>query len=178
MLKKFLIKQLYESVIFPPKILENNIFLPMRPLEIAPFRCHVPEIHTNRTSTKPKGAKMKSLKIAAIVGTCALVAACAGRANSVAPVAVSATEFAGMSCEDTRAELETARERENALTRRQNNAATADAAGVFLVLLPLGSVFGGDVAGELAQAKGEADALERAVRANCRDEARSMGLDG
>lgn len=105
------------------------------------------------------------------------VTACAGRANSVAPVSVSATEFSGMSCADTRAELETARERENALTRRQNNAATADAAGVFLVLLPLGSVFGGDVSGELGQAKGEVDALERAVRINCRGEAEAMGAE-
>lgn len=121
---------------------------------------------------------MKVLQVSAIVLTCALVAACAGRANSVAPVSVSATEYSGMSCEDTRAELQTARERENALTRRQNNAATADAAGVFLVLLPLGSVFGGDVSGELGQAKGEVSALERAIRINCRDEAEAMGLEG
>jgi hypothetical protein len=59
--------------------------------------------------------------------------------------------------------LAVARERENALTRQQNNAATADAVGVFLLLVPAGSVFGGNVEGELAQAKGEVMALERAV---------------
>lgn len=120
---------------------------------------------------------MKALKYIGVAAFALSVAACAGRANSVAPVSVSATEYSGMTCEDTRAELASARERENALTRRQNNAATADAAGVFLVLLPLGSVFGGDVSGELAQAKGEVDALERAVRINCREEAESMGVD-
>ena len=38
----------------------------------------------------------------------------------------------------------------NALTKQQNNAATGDAASVFLFSLPLGSVFGADVEGELA----------------------------
>ncbi|MDA0359354.1 MAG: hypothetical protein O2835_09325 [Proteobacteria bacterium] len=38
----------------------------------------------------------------------------------------------------------------NALTKQQNNAATDDAASVFLFALPLGSVFGADVEGELA----------------------------
>ncbi|MCP2680307.1 hypothetical protein NHF45_12280 [Maricaulaceae bacterium NA33B04] len=120
---------------------------------------------------------MKYALFASAVLAASLVSGCAGRANSVAPVSVSATEYQGMSCEETRAELSSARERENALTRRQNNAATADAAGVFLVLLPLGSVFGGDVSGELAEAKGEADALERAVRINCQAEAEAMGVD-
>ena len=121
---------------------------------------------------------MKALKYAAMIGACALLTACAGRANSVAPVAVSSTEYAGWTCEDTRGELDAARQRENALARRQNNAATADAAGVFLVLLPLGSVFGGDVSGELAQAKGEVNALKRAVTANCRSEVEAMGVAG
>ena len=121
---------------------------------------------------------MKALKYAAMIGACALLTACAGRANSVAPVAVSSTEYAGWTCEDTRGELDAARQRENALARRQNNAATADAAGVFLVLLPLGSVFGGDVSGELAQAKGEVNALERSVTANCRSEVEAMGVAG
>ncbi|XBQ15133.1 MAG: hypothetical protein ABL308_09185 [Oceanicaulis sp.] len=110
---------------------------------------------------------MKKLMILAACCAAVSVAACASRANGVAPVSISATEYEGLSCEDTRAELDLARERESALTRRQNNAATADAVGVFLVLVPAGSVFGGDVSGELAQAKGEVRALERAVVTNC-----------
>jgi hypothetical protein len=111
-------------------------------------------------------------------GICLSLSACASRANSIAPVSVSATEYAALSCAETRDELRTARERENILVRRQNNAATADAAGVFLVLLPLGSVFGSDVSGELAQAKGEVNALERAVTLNCRAEEAAMGASG
>ena len=56
----------------------------------------------------------------------------------------------------------------HALTKSQNNAALADTVFVTLTLLPLGSVFGGDIEGELAQVKGEVLALEGAVRINCK----------
>ena len=73
-----------------------------------------------------------------------------------------------MSCDETKAALEQTRAKKNALTNQQNNAATGDAVGVFFVLLPVGSIFGADVEGELAQAKGEVLALEGAVTINCR----------
>jgi hypothetical protein len=96
-----------------------------------------------------------------------LLAGCATRASGVAPISISASEYQHLSCDEARAELANARERENALTRQQNNAATADSVGVFLLLVPVGSVFGSDVSGELAQAKGEVNALERAVPQRC-----------
>lgn len=58
----------------------------------------------------------------------------------------------------------------NALTNAQNNAATGDAVGVFLLLLPVGSIFGADKEGELAQAKGEVMALQGAISINCKGE--------
>jgi len=114
---------------------------------------------------------MEINKFACMVIASLVITGCAGRASSVAPANVSAEEYSGMSCDATRAERSSARDKNNSLTRKQNNAATMDAASVVLVLLPLGSVFGGDVSGELAQAKGELAALERAVRINCRTEA-------
>jgi len=106
------------------------------------------------------------------------LAGCATRASGVAPVSVSAVEFQGLTCEETRSRLASARERENALTRQQNNAATADAVSVFLFLVPLGSVFGADKEGELAEAKGEVNALERAVDINCKAEMEQMNSGG
>jgi hypothetical protein len=47
-------------------------------------------------------------------------------------------------------------------------ASRPDAIGVFLVLLPIGSAFGGDNEGVVAQYKGEVLALERAMGMNCR----------
>lgn len=105
--------------------------------------------------------------LSALAAVAMIVAGCATRASSVAPVAVSAVDYSRMSCGDARAQLITARERVNALSRSQNNAAVADAAGVFLLFLPVGSLFGGDKSGELAQAKGEALALERHITVNC-----------
>lgn len=108
---------------------------------------------------------MKSITCVTVAAL--MLAGCATRASSVAPVSVSAADYSSLSCQQSRDELQTARTRENALARRQNNAAVADAASVFLFLLPLGSVFGADVSGELAEAKGETNALERRVRDAC-----------
>jgi len=103
-----------------------------------------------------------------VVGMLALLLSnCASRASGVAPVAVASADYSQLSCADARAMLAQKREVENTLTRQQNNAALGDAAGVFLVLLPLGSVFGADKEGELAIAKGEVDALERHITVNC-----------
>tara|TARA_B100001057_G_C22276453_1_gene729002 strand:- start:154 stop:486 length:333 start_codon:yes stop_codon:yes gene_type:complete len=97
-----------------------------------------------------------------------LFASCASRASSIAPASVSALEYKELSCDETKGLLRDKREAENALTKKQNNAATGDAVGVFFVLLPVGSIFGADVAGELAEVKGEVNALERAVVQNCK----------
>ena len=92
---------------------------------------------------------------------------CASRASAIAPVAVASSDYKDLSCDEARALLTQKREIEIALTKQQNNAALGDAAGVFLVLLPLGSVFGADREGELAMAKGEVDALERRITVGC-----------
>jgi len=105
---------------------------------------------------------MKAIAVVAAAGL--VLSGCATRAASVAPVSISASDYSGLSCQEVRDELQTARVKEDALASRQNNAAVADAASVFLFLLPLGSVFGADVSGQLAQAKGETLALERQVR--------------
>ena len=97
-----------------------------------------------------------------------IFSACASRPSAVAPVAVSVVEYQTLTCDETKTLLAQKREEENALSRAQSNAATGDAASVFLFLLPLGSVFGADVEGELALAKGEVNALERAVPINCK----------
>lgn len=117
---------------------------------------------------------MKVSLVAAALVAAALASGCATRASGVAPIAISSAEYASLSCAEGRAQLQTARDRENALSRKQNNAATADAAGVFLLLVPVGSVFGSDVAGELAQAKGEVNALERHVSMRCAAEAQAL----
>ena len=96
------------------------------------------------------------------------LAGCASRASSIAPIAVPSANYAGLTCEETKQMLVVKQELQNSLTKSQNNAATGDAVGVFLVLLPVGSIFGADKEGELAQAKGEVIALNGAVSINCK----------
>jgi hypothetical protein len=103
----------------------------------------------------------------AIILSSLAVAGCASRASSIAPIAIPSANYKGLSCADTKISLEAHRAKLNALTNAQNNAATGDAVGVFFVLLPLGSIFGADKEGELAQAKGEVLALQGAVSINC-----------
>jgi hypothetical protein len=97
-----------------------------------------------------------------------VIAACTSRASSVAPTAIPSANYKGMSCEETKTALDQKTAKQIALSRSQNNAATADAIFVFLTLLPLASIFGGDKEGELAQAKGEVLALQGAVSINCK----------
>ena len=96
------------------------------------------------------------------------IAGCASRASSIAPTAIPSANYKGLSCAETKATLEQKRAKRNALTNKQNNAATGDAVAIVFTLLPLGSIFGADKEGELAQAKGEVLALEGAVSINCK----------
>lgn len=109
-------------------------------------------------------------KITGVFLICAAlpIAGCASRANSIAPVAVPSANYSGLSCEETKTQLAQRTAAQTALAKSQNNAATGDAIGVFLVLLPVGSIFGADKEGELAQAKGEVMALQGAVSINCK----------
>jgi hypothetical protein len=113
-----------------------------------------------------------NMKYALVFAASAMaLSGCATRASSVAPVSISASEYSTLSCSEAQAQRDAAYLKRAALERRQNNAALADVAAVALVALPLGSVFGADVEGELAQAKGEALALERATKIACDKEA-------
>lgn len=110
---------------------------------------------------------MKLFLIAGAMCAAFVVSGCATRASGVAPVSVSSNDYAKLSCDRQREELASARIKEEALRKKQNNAALLDAAGVFIALVPVGSLFGSDVEGELAQAKGETLALERSIKSNC-----------
>ncbi len=84
---------------------------------------------------------MKITTLCAVAAMALLTVGCAGRASSIAPVAIASTDYSNMSCPASREALVAARAREAALTRKQNNAALADAASVALLFLPLGSAY-------------------------------------
>lgn len=96
------------------------------------------------------------------------LSSCASRPDAIAPSPVSASEYQGLTCSELTALLAEKREALREAERQQNRAATGDAIGVFLVLLPVGSAMGGDNEGVVAQYKGEVLALERAMGMECR----------
>jgi hypothetical protein len=68
-----------------------------------------------------------------------------------------------LSCSKAEKELSSARVKLASIEKKQDSAATADAVGVFLVLVPVSKLTGGDNAGEVGTAKGSVLALEQRV---------------
>lgn len=97
-----------------------------------------------------------------------VVSGCANRPESIHAEYVSHERFAGLSCQELATRLGEAQARLQAASRRQDNAANADAATVFLVAIPV-SKLAGDHEAEVAHLKGEVEAIETAqVRGKCR----------
>ena len=89
-----------------------------------------------------------------------LIAACAPRASEIAPAPISALRYDGWSCEKLKKEQAFV---ENALVRvsaDQDQAADRDALMVFLIGVPTS---GGGVKGQVADLKGQKDALHNAL---------------
>lgn len=98
-------------------------------------------------------------KLLMAVGCCAVLAACAQGPDAVAPVSMAGA-FDTLSCSKTRTMLNQERQRQAALEEKQRSAVAGDAIGVFLIGVPVSSLSGNDVAGELGTAKGKVIALE------------------
>jgi len=102
------------------------------------------------------------LKMLKFVLPCILVlsAACTPRSEAIAPVSMTGA-FSAMNCNQAATELVTERQKLTVLEANQNLAATTDALAVFLVLVPVSKITGGDKAGEVGSSKGKVIALEQ-----------------
>lgn len=94
-----------------------------------------------------------------------LIAACAQSPSSIAPVSLG-NAYAGVSCQQARADLIAERQTLAALEAKQKGAVVGDAIGVFLIGVPTSSLTGGNKAGDIAASKGKIIALE-ARMASC-----------
>lgn len=101
-------------------------------------------------------------KLSLVVCLLVVAAACTPRPDSIAPVSMTGA-YDNMSCNQAVNELNAERPRLVELERQQNAAATADAVGVFLVLVPVSKLTGGDRAGSIGASKGKVLALEQRV---------------
>ena len=94
------------------------------------------------------------------------LSACAKSPDSIAPVSMG-NAYAGVSCQQAADQLRAERATLAALEGKQRGAVAGDAIGVFLVGIPVSSLTGGNVEGQIAASKGKALALEARL-AGCR----------
>ncbi len=102
--------------------------------------------------------------LAAGVAIAALAAAaCATSPANVQPAYVSPTVYAGLSCAELQAEDARLAVALANVYRRQNRTRAADTWGVFLIGVPVGTVAGNNVAGQVAQVKGAQATLRQVM---------------
>ena len=106
------------------------------------------------------------IKLLLTAGLIAASAGCTPRADAVAAVSMTGA-YDSLSCSKASMQLNEERANLSRLEKKQNSAATGDAIGVFLILVPVSKLTGGDVAGELGASKGKVLALEQRV-SRCR----------
>jgi hypothetical protein len=104
----------------------------------------------------------------ATVALAALVSGCAKRPESIAPAYVSALPYQNLSCSQLAEEMARVNAAYTVAAQQQNDAATGDAWGVFLIGMPTSTLSGANVAAQVASLKGQQEALHQsAVRKNC-----------
>lgn len=107
-----------------------------------------------------EGDQMKKLLISATM--LLAVTSCAKRPDAIVPVDIPMGAYTGESCEGLARELVKEQQNLAAVSKEQNQAATGDAVGVFMLGVPVSSTFGGDKEGQVAVAKGKVQAIENA----------------
>lgn len=91
------------------------------------------------------------------------LAACAKSPDSIAPVSMG-NAFAGLPCAQAAADLNAERTTLAALEGKQRGAVAGDAVGVFLIGVPVSSLTGGNVEGQIAASKGKVISLESRMK--------------
>lgn len=118
---------------------------------------------------KSVGGFMKQGKLFAVAAAVITIAGCAKRADSVVPVSIPIAAYSGFECPELTQEYLREYNQLNHLARAQNQAATGDAIGVFLLGVPTASVTGHDKEGDLAVAKGKVLSIESALKSKSCD---------
>ena len=89
---------------------------------------------------------------------------CAKRPDAIVPVDIPTSAYSNGTCQSLSQELVKEQGNLAAVSKQQNQAATGDALGVFLIGVPASSTFGGDKEGQVAVAKGKVNAIEAALK--------------
>ena len=92
------------------------------------------------------------------------LSSCAKRPDAIVPVDIPSAAYSNGTCQSLSQELVKEQSNLAAVSKQQNQAATGDALGVFLIGVPASSTFGGDKEGQVAVAKGKVNAIEAALK--------------
>jgi hypothetical protein len=105
------------------------------------------------------------MKRIVILLICILAAACAKRPDAIVATDIPMAAYQNNDCESLAQELVKEQQNLAAVSQQQNQAATGDAMGVFLLGVPASSAFGGDKEGQVSVAKGKVLAIENSIKA-------------
>ncbi len=89
--------------------------------------------------------------------------ACAKRPDAIVPADIPMQAYTSYDCQALSVELAKEKAALASVSKKQHDAATGDAFGVFLIGVPMSSTFGGDNEGNVAVAKGKVQAIESAM---------------
>jgi hypothetical protein len=95
-----------------------------------------------------------------------IIAGCAKGPDAIAPVSMG-NAFQATSCTQAREMLVIERQKLAGLSASQRGAVAGDAIGVFLIGVPVSSLSGNDMEGDIAASKGKVLALENRLSVGC-----------
>lgn len=95
----------------------------------------------------------------------AAVVGCAKRPDAIVPVDIPMAAYGNIDCAGLAHEMIKEQQVLAALSKKQNDAATGDAVGVFLIGVPASSLTGGDKEGQIAVSKGKVQAIQSSMMA-------------
>lgn len=110
------------------------------------------------TATDRIQTRKKNMRIVILAALVAVLSACAQQPNSITPVSVG-DAYSGISCKQASKLYNAELVKVPSLVAKQKNAVTGDAVGVFLIGVPVSSLSGDDLEGEIAVTKGKLLAL-------------------
>jgi basic membrane lipoprotein Med (substrate-binding protein (PBP1-ABC) superfamily) len=112
-------------------------------------------VKINNTTKRRNKMKKSTLACIALL----LVAGCAQKPDAIAPAYVTPTLYESFSCKQLAAEEERLNQAYMTASGQQEQARKNDIAGVILLGLPVSSLSGGNVAPQIANLKGQKDAV-------------------
>ncbi len=109
------------------------------------------------------------MKTLLLVTSFFLLVGCATNAKYIKPMEIDHNQYSSKSCESIYSDIVQKTKDEKALAKYQDQVANDDSIGVFLFLLPVGSMINGDKGVTLSKVRGELVALNKAY-SNCKVE--------